>query len=176
MNNTRKAIIVVDYQNDFVSGALGFAGAELLADKIEARIKAALTDGEALIFTYDTHFENYSETQEGRNLPVPHCIKGTDGHALYGGIAAYADKADASFEKNTFGSMDLAEYVKAQQFEEIELCGLVSNICVISNAVLCKAALPEAKITVDSALTGSFSDELNDCALKVMAGLQITVK
>jgi nicotinamidase-related amidase len=169
----KKLLIVVDYQNDFVNGALGFPEAELLDEKICAKIDEYEND--EIIYTLDTHSDNYSSTQEGKNLPVPHCIKGTNGHELYGKTKEklYGKRF---FEKNTFPSLSLGEYLKTQEYSSIELVGLVSNICVLSNAVIAKAACPEAEIIVDSALTAGADKELHQKALDVMRGLQITVK
>jgi nicotinamidase-related amidase len=171
----KKCLIVVDYQNDFVTGPLGFAAAEALDANIAAKIGRCRQNGDEIIFTLDTHGENYMETQEGRNLPVPHCIAGTEGHGLFGETARLAKDGDKRFVKDTFGSGGLYEYLKNREYESIELCGVVSNICVISNAVLAKTALPEVPIIVDSACTASNDPALNQAALDVMAGLQIDI-
>lgn len=171
----KKALVTVDFQKDFVDGALGFDGAAALDEKIAARIKQALEDGTDLLFTLDTHSENYLETAEGKKLPVKHCIKGTDGWRLYGKTAAFLPEAAAVFEKSAFGSPELAEFLKKQDYSEVEFVGLVSNICVISNAVLAKSALPEAKIVVNAPLTASFDKDLHQKALDVMAGMQIEI-
>ena len=171
----KKALIVVDFQNDFVSGSLGFPSALQLEGRIADKIMERRQDGYDIIFTLDTHGENYSETQEGRKLPIPHCIKGTKGWELYGRVAACCEDSDAKFEKSTFGSLEFAEYLAKNSFSEIEFIGLVSNICVISNAVLAKAALPEAEIVVDSSCTASADADMNRKALDVMRGLQITI-
>ena len=170
-----RCLIVVDYQNDFVSGALGFPGAELLDPAIAEKIKQYRANGDIVIFTFDTHGEDYLKTQEGRNLTIPHCIKGTTGHGLYGETAKLILDTDKRFYKPTFGSGELYEYLKATPFESIELVGLVSNICVISNAVLAKTAQPETPIIVDSDCTASHDTKLNEAALAVMKGLQIRV-
>lgn len=167
-----KLLIVVDFQNDFVSGALGFSGAAELENGICAKIKEY--EGEDVIYTLDTHTEDYLLTQEGKNLPVVHCVKGTDGHELFGKVKQALD-GKKFFEKNTFGSGELYEYLKGKAYKSIELCGLVSNICVISNAVIAKTACPEAEITVNPSLTASFDAEMNNKALDVMRGLQIKV-
>ena len=169
----KKLLVVVDYQNDFVNGALGFSGAERLENGIAAKIEEYKND--EIIYTLDTHYENYADTQEGRNLPVPHCIKGTEGHALYGKIQKLLEGRKC-FEKSTFPSLELGKYLEGKNYDVIELCGLVSSICVISNAIIAKAACPEAQIIVDSALTASADNELHQKALDVMKGLQITVR
>ena len=171
----KKVLIVVDYQVDFVSGSLGFPGAELLEDAICERIEQTLRDGGKLIFTYDTHPDDYLSTKEGRDLPVLHCIRGSEGWQLYGRVNDYLPRADALYEKETFGSLALAEYLRQHGFDEVELCGLVSNICVLSNAVLAKAALPEAVVTVDARCTGCADQAANEKALDILEGLFIQV-
>ena len=171
----RKCLIVVDYQNDFVTGSLGFAKAEQLDDRIANKIAKCRNEGWEIVFTFDTHEENYLQTNEGRNLPVEHCIKGTDGHKLYGRTAEMQKESDKCFYKPSFGSAELFEYLKAERFDKVELCGVVTNICVISNAVLAKTALPESEISVDPACVASNDDSLNKAALDVMQSLQINV-
>ena len=173
----KKLLIVVDYQNDFVDGTLGFPGSEKLDQRIADRIKEYKNNGDLVIFTFDTHFDSYLETVEGKHLPVPHCIKGTNGHKLYGKTGEMFDeKNDIYFEKNTFPSLDLANYLVNQEFESVELCGLVSNICVISNVVMVKAALPNVEIYVDKNLTSSFDESMNDACFKVLEGIHVNVK
>ena len=172
----RKVLIVVDMQKDFIDGALGFEGADKIIPGIIAKIKEFEEAGDEIVYTLDTHFENYMETQEGKNLPVPHCIKGSEGHGLCDELKdLLADKR--SFEKLTFGSIGLAEYLKenASDISAIEVCGLVSNICVLSNAVIAKAAAPEAEVIVDSKLTASFAPDLHQATLDVLKGIQVTV-
>jgi len=171
----KKCLIVVDFQNDFVSGTLGFPGAEKLEQRIVEKIKQYRDNGDNVIFTFDTHGENYMDTQEGKNLPVAHCIKSTEGHKLYGQAADLILESDKKFCKNTFGSDELFLYLRNEPFESIELVGLVSNICVISNAVLAKTAQPETPIIVDAKGTASFDVNINNAALDVMAGLQIKI-
>lgn len=168
-------LIVVDYQNDFVNGALGFDGAELLDGKISRKIEEYHKNGSHVIFTLDTHGENYLETQEGRRLPVKHCIKGSEGHKLFGKTAEAACKNDVFFEKTGFPSLDMANYLMNKSYDRIEIVGLVSNICVISNAIMAKAALPEAEIIVDASYTDSFDKTLNEKCFDILEGLQITV-
>ena len=170
-----KCLIVVDYQNDFVNGSLGFSGAELLEKGIIAKINEYRESADTVLFTFDTHYDDYLSTLEGKNLPVSHCLEGSQGHKLYGGVADAIKDTDKVFIKNTFGSDELFIYLKKHKFDSIELVGLVSNICVIANAVLAKTAQPEAPVTVDSSLTASFDNELHDAALKVMKGLQILI-
>lgn len=171
----KKVLVVVDYQIDFVNGTLGFAGAEALEPKIVDKIEQYLKDGQDILFTYDTHSENYLDTKEGENLPVVHCVKGTPGYELYGAVAKYKEKAKEIFEKPTFGSLELAEFLREQQYNSVELVGLVSNICVLSNAVLAKAALPEADIVVDNNCTDAGDKEIHQKALDILKGVHVTV-
>lgn len=171
----KKLLIVVDYQVDFVDGALGFAGAEGLDGPIAARIAEYRAAGDDVVFTYDTHGNNYASTQEGRKLPVPHCIAGSAGWELYGETGRSASPDDLRFRKPTFPSLELAEWLKGRAYRQVELCGLVSHICVLSNAVMVKAALPETEVVVDAALTASYDPALHEKALDVLEGLQITV-
>ena len=170
-------LFVIDYQKDFVDGALGFPGAEKLDAKIADKIRRY---GKGyVLFTRDTHFENYLETREGRNLPVVHCVKGTPGWECYGETAkALAEVKAPGIDKLVFG-MDVTDPATAavlpESAEEIELVGLVSNICVVSNAVVLQSKYPEATITVDAQCTDSFDKSLNEKVLDVLAGFQVKV-
>lgn len=170
-------LFVIDYQNDFVGGALGFPGAEKLDAKIAAKVRA-YGKGHVL-FTRDTHFENYLDTREGRNLPVVHCIKGSQGWQVYGETAkALAETEAPAIDKLSFG-MDVTDPATAavlpEQADEIELVGLVSNICVVSNAVVLQSRYPEAAIAVDAACTDSFDKALHEKVLDVLSGFQVKV-
>lgn len=170
-------LFVIDYQNDFVDGALGFPGAEKLDEKIAAKVRA-YGKGHVL-FTRDTHFENYLDTREGRNLPVNHCIKGSFGWEVYGETAKALAEAEApAIDKLVFG-MDVTDPATAavlpESADEIELVGLVSNICVVSNAVVLQSKYPEATIIVDAACTDSFDKNLHEKVLDVLAGFQVKV-
>ena len=170
-------LFVIDYQNDFVDGALGFPGAEKLDEKIAAKVRE-YGEGKVL-FTRDTHFENYLDTREGKNLPVVHCIKGTKGWEVYGETAKALSEVNAKgIDKLVFG-MDVTDPATAavlpESADEIELVGLVSNICVVSNAVVLQSKYPEATIIVDAACTDSFDKDLNAKVLDVLAGFQVKV-
>lgn len=181
----KRLLIVVDYQNDFVDGALGFEGAELLEGPIARKIDEYREAGDTVYFTFDTHHRDYLDTQEGRKLPVPHCIEGTEGHSLYGEVANKMQDSDDVFFKPTFGSTALFERLMNRQnvamgvgklpFESIELVGLVSNMCVLSNAVIARAACPDVPIIVDAACTSAPDPDMNEKALDVLEGLQIEV-
>ena len=172
-----KYLFVIDYQKDFVDGALGFPGAEKLDGPIAQKIRAY---GKGRVFfTRDTHFENYLSTREGRNLPVVHCIKGTDGWQVYGETAKALEETEAvAIDKLVFG-MNVADPAVAEVLpetaEEIELVGLVSNICVVSNAVVLQSRYPEATIIVDAACTDSFDKTLHGKVLDVLEGFQVRV-
>jgi nicotinamidase-related amidase len=170
-----RCLIVVDYQNDFVSGSLGFAGAELLDTLIAQKIKKYRANGDTVIFTFDTHGADYLKTQEGKNLAIPHCIQGTLGHNLYGETAKLIQDTDRRFYKQTFGSDELYEYLKSTAFERIEIVGLVTNICVVANAVLAKTAQPETPSIVDAECTASNDPDKHKAALDTMISLQIRV-
>ena len=170
-------LFVIDYQNDFVDGALGFPGAEKLDAGIAAKIRE-YGPGRVL-FTRDTHFENYLDTREGKLLPVVHCIRGTKGWELYGETAAaVADVGAPAIDKLVFG-MDVTDPATAAVLpasaDEIELVGLVSNICVISNACVLQAKYPEARIIVDASLTASMDPGMHEKVLDVLEGFQVKV-
>lgn len=170
-----RLLVVIDFQNDFVNGSLGFKGAEILDNRIAYKIRKYHENKDQVIFTLDTHYTGYMETFEGKKLSVEHCIKNTEGHKLYGKTALEAKNCDLRFEKNTFPSLDLANYLQGKSFESVELVGLVSNICVLSNAVMIKSALPETEIIVDAEFTDSYDKSLHEKCLDIMEGLQITV-
>ena len=126
-----RLLVVVDYQNDFVNGALGFKGAELISHNIAELIEEFRNKGDEVVFTYDTHDEDYLNTVEGKNLPVPHCFKGSDGWQLYPEINALLGDAKV-FYKPGFGIKELGDYIASKNYDEIYLVGLVSDICVFS--------------------------------------------
>ena len=167
-----KLLIIIDYQNDFVDGSLGFPKAKELDERIVEKIKQY----DDIIFTMDTHDENYLTTLEGKNLPVKHCIKGTKGWEVYGKTSEYVSKAIKVFEKPTFPSLELANYLKNKNYDEVELCGLVSNICVLTNVVMVKSALPNAHIIVDKSLTASFDEDLNNKTFDILKGIYVECK
>lgn len=172
-----KILIIVDMQKDFIDGTLGTKEAQKIVPAVKEKIENF--DGE-IIFTLDTHTEEYMDTQEGRNLPVPHCIKGTPGHEITEALQPYTKKALAIFEKGTFGSRKLAsflkEFHKEKEIESIELIGLCTDICVVSNALLIKAFLPEVPIIVDSSCCAGVTPEKHESALETMRSCQIEVK
>ena len=170
----KKLLVVVDYQNDFVTGSLGFPEAEALEPKLHDKILAYLAEGGDVVYTMDTHGEDYLDTQEGKKLPVPHCLCGSEGWQLHGRLR-YQLAYCTFFEKNTFGSLDMLHYLEEKQYDAIEFAGVVSNICVISNAVLAKAVQPEAQIVVDAQCVASNDPALQEKAFDILENLHIDV-
>ncbi len=173
----KNILVVVDMQKDFTDGALGTKEAVSIVPNVVKKIESF--DGEVFA-TFDTHFENYMETSEGKNLPVPHCIKDTEGWLLDKDVAAALDKKGfTAVEKNTFGSTELPKLIEESSNGEdfkIELVGLCTNICVVSNALVLKANFPEVEISVDSNCCAGVTPELHEAALKTMESCQIKVK
>ncbi|MBO6133122.1 MAG: cysteine hydrolase [Lachnospiraceae bacterium] len=171
----RKILVVIDMQNDFIDMALGTKEALGIVDAVKGKISGYRA--EDIVATMDTHEDNYMETQEGRYLPVPHCIRGSEGWKIRPDIAELL-KGARVFEKPTFGSMELADYllgVSRGEEIELELIGLCTDICVVSNALLLKAAMPEVKITVDSSCTAGVTPKKHEAALETMRSCQIQV-
>ena len=172
-----KILVVVDMQKDFVDGALGTKEAQAIVDNVVKKIEDF--DG-SIYVTYDTHFEDYMETDEGKNLPVVHCVRDTDGWKLNEKVQAALDKKSyTEVEKITFGSIDLP-FVLAEENEmddaEIELIGLCTDICVVSNALILKANYPDINISVDSSCCAGVTPEKHEAALETMRSCQIIVK
>jgi len=174
-----KILVVVDMQKDFVDGALGSKEAAAIVPNVAKKINDF--DG-SIAVTLDTHGDNYLETQEGKNLPVAHCIKGTDGWRLTDPVFRALDKRASSevFMKSTFGSVDLCLWLldMDEQFgvEEVTLVGLCTDICVISNAMLVKAFLPEAKVIIDAACCAGVTPISHETALLAMESCQISIE
>lgn len=175
-----KILVVVDYQNDFVDGSLGFKKAEILEKGIYNKVKKYLNDGHKVIFTYDTHDRDYLSSREGKKLPVEHCIVNTKGHELYGSLSEFKDSKDTlHYNKESFSLaprdiLDIASKVD-NNIKEIEIVGVVTNICVISNAVIFQAQYPQAEIIVDANLTAGFDEEMYKKALDVMESFQVKI-
>ena len=170
-----RLLVVVDYQNDFVDGALGFKDADKISSNIASLIKEFRSSNDEVVFTYDTHDADYLNTVEGENLPVPHCIKGSEGWALYPEINALLGNSRV-FEKPGFGSKELGHYIESKNFDEIYLCGLVSDICVFSNAIIAKAsASPYTRIKVVRNATSSFDLDMQEKAFDVLKHLHIEI-
>lgn len=172
----KKFLVVVDMQKDFVDGSLGTAEAVAIVPNVVKKINEFEGD---IFVTYDTHFDNYMETSEGKKLPVPHCIKDTDGWKLNDQVAeALKSKEYTEVEKITFGSVDLPDMIfKAAGDEDfsIELVGLCTDICVVSNTLILKANYPEKDITVDASCCAGVTPESHSAALTTMKMCQINV-
>jgi nicotinamidase-related amidase len=169
-----RLLLVIDMQNDFIDGSLGTNEAPLIIAAIQNKIVQYKQNNFPIIFTRDTHDKNYLQTQEGKNLPVEHCIKDTSGWQI-------TPKLDTTrafiFDKPSFGSVELSEYIKINyaQAEEIEIVGLCTDICVISNAMILKAELPELIITVDSSCCAGVTPQSHKNALDAMSMCQIKI-
>lgn len=173
----RQFLVVVDVQKDFVDGALGTKEAVGIVPNVVRKIKNSTGD---IFVTYDTHFDNYMETSEGKKLPVPHCIKGTDGWRLNDQVQeALSDKDYIAVEKRTFGCVALPEFIREKAGKEeftVELVGLCTDICVVSNALILKANFPEMEIMVDAGCCAGVTPESHQAALTTMKMCQILVK
>lgn len=172
-----KHLIVVDMQNDFVLGSLGSKAAEAIVPAVCEKIKRYKAEGGKIAMTLDTHFKDYLETPEGKKLPVEHCIKGTEGWQPAAQVAEAIDGCAEVFEKSTFGSAELAKYLAetAKAGDEIELCGLCTDICVVSNALLIKAFCPECEVIVDAKACAGVTEESHRAALVTMASCQCRI-
>ena len=175
----KKVLVVIDMQNDFIDGALGTAEAVGIVDKVVKKIRNYPAD--CIYATRDTHGEDYLDTQEGKLLPVKHCICGEEGWELADGLKELAGKDGSRvYDKPAFGCRELAEDLKkehdSQPIEEILLCGLCTDICVISNALILKAFLPEVPIAVDASCCAGVTPESHQNALLAMKMCQIDIK
>ncbi len=173
----KKALVVVDMQNDFIDGALGTKEAEQIVSDVAEYIKAVRAEGTPVLATLDTHGENYMDTQEGHFLPVKHCIRGSEGWKLNPQVEAALGEA-TRLEKPVFGSLALPE--KLTELcqgvpDEVELIGLCTDICVVSNALILKAAFPETQVQVRSALCAGVTPQKHDAALETMRSCQVKV-
>ncbi|MDR1687621.1 MAG: cysteine hydrolase [Clostridiales bacterium] len=177
-NNSGNILIVVDMQNDFIDGSLGTAEARQILENVRRKIEKYKRENGRIIFTRDTHYDNYLETQEGRNLPVKHCIKDTGGWQISDKLST---EGALIWDKKSFGSPELAQFIKDEIGEggyggyEIELVGLCTDICVISNALILKAFLPEVKLKVDSSCCAGVTNASHLNALEAMKMCQVNV-
>ena len=174
-----KALVIVDVQNDFISGVLGTKEAEAIIEPLVNKINSF---NGIVILTKDTHEKNYLSTQEGRNLPVEHCIRGTSGWEIDSRVMEAIKKKGLDykvFEKGTFGSLSLGEYItklyNEGKVKQIEFVGVCTDICVISNALLVKAMLPELPIRVDAACCAGVTPQTHEAALITMKSCQIEI-
>ena len=164
----KKTLIVVDMQNDFIDMALGTKEAVAIVPKVKAKIEKYVRNGDEIIFTRDTHFEDYLNTSEGKNLPVVHCIKGTKGWEIADGLYVEGSKI---IDKSNFGWTHWNE----ENLESVELIGLCTDICVVSNALIIKAQFPDAQVKVDSSCCAGVTPESHESALKTMQMCQVEV-
>ena len=167
----KKLLIVVDMQNDFVTGVLGTKEAQMIVPDMVEYIKSF--DGQ-IVFTRDTHDENYLSTEEGKKLPVVHCIKGTEGWEIIPELQFLTKDRDI-YDKPSFGSLALADTLRSTSFSEIQLCGVCTGICVISNAILAKAAEPDTPVKVLGKLCACVTPESHNTALEAMKTCQIDI-
>lgn len=172
-----KALVVVDMQNDFIDGALGTREAVEIVEAVRREIEEYREKGDKIFYTRDTHQENYLETQEGRKLPVVHCLEGTEGWQIGKGL--YVEGCPV-IDKPGFGSMELAERIaelceQEGMLESVELVGLCTDICVISNAMVLKARMPELSIEVKASCCAGVTPQSHANALEAMKMCQITV-
>lgn len=163
-----KTLIVVDMQNDFIDMALGTKEAVAIVPNVIKKIRSYIDNGDEVIFTRDTHQENYLSTPEGIKLPVPHCIEGTKGWEIYDGVYVEGSKI---INKPNFGWPNWA----SEKFEEVELIGLCTDICVVSNALIIKATFPDIKVSVDSSCCAGVTPETHEASLTTMKMCQIDV-
>ncbi len=171
-----KILVVIDMQNDFIDGSLGTKEAQSIVGNVIGKIGEYKPEN--IYATRDTHYENYLETSEGRNLPVVHCVKDTDGWQIRKDVEEAMPKAKI-IDKTTFGSTDLADMLFAKNDKEpieIELVGLCTDICVVSNALLLKAKMPEVKISVDSECCAGVTPQTHKAALETMKMCQINIE
>lgn len=170
----KRLLIVVDYQNDFVDGTLGFPGASSYYHRILDLLNEFTQEGSDIVFTRDHHDASYLHSEEGRNLPVLHCLEGTDGIKFYGELETLA-KEHRVFDKATFPSEELGEWLakRSEAYQSIVLCGLDLSICVLANAVMAKAACPNAHIVVDLSASGSGDPHAAEVAIQALARLQV---
>ncbi|MBR4760483.1 MAG: cysteine hydrolase [Lachnospiraceae bacterium] len=168
----KEVLIVVDMQNDFIDGSLGSGEAVSIVESVKEKIQSYLDAGKKVIFTKDTHPENYLETYEGKHLPVEHCVKETPGWQISSALP-WDDALCSVVEKGTFGFLAWKDLLS--DVTDIEICGLCTDICVISNALILRANYPDKDILVDAKCCAGVTPELHEAALKVMASNQIEV-
>lgn len=164
----KKTLIVVDMQNDFIDGSLGTKEAEAIVQNVKNKIEQYKANGDEIIFTRDTHQSDYLQTNEGKHLPVEHCIEGTDGWKIADGL----EVAGAIYiNKPSFGYMNWKDY----DLEDVEIVGLCTDICVVSNALIIKATYPEIRVSVDAGCCAGVTVESHNAALTTMKMCQIEV-
>jgi len=172
----KKLLLVVDMQNDFVTGSLGSEMAQAIIPAVQERIMEYERLGSTVIYTMDTHGNDYLSTAEGKKLPVKHCIEGTDGWLIIPQLNVEVDDGKSwTYRKYTFGSLALADMVAESGFDEIEICGLCTDICVVTNALILRTRMPDVRITVRSNTCAGVTEESHKAALLTMKMCQIDV-
>lgn len=171
----KKALVIIDMQNDFIYGVLGNDECRAIVPEAVKRVQRAVDDNTDIIFTQDTHQENYLSTQEGRKLPVLHCIRHTDGWKIIPELAEAAEQRGIIFTKETFGSRAMAEYIREHDYEEVELIGVCTDICVISNAMTIKSFAPELEISVNESCCAGVTPQSHQTAVEAMKACQINI-
>lgn len=177
----RKVLVVVDYQKDFVDGSLGFNQSENVSGAIYSLVARYVKNGDLIIFTKDTHDKNYLSTREGKFLPVEHCIKGTQGHQLFGELQVFEEEIRPNIiilEKDVFGCEELCEVIEEAFSGEpdlIEFCGVVTNICVLSNVVICLTHFKNSQIVVYEEATAAMGN-MQQYAIELIKGLGVDIK
>lgn len=171
----KELLVVVDMQNDFVTGSLGTKEAQAIVGNVGKKIEEYMKKEAEIVFTRDTHLENYLETQEGKKLPVKHCIKGTEGWEIIPELSEYAE-GKKMFDKPSFGSMELAGYIRDGRYDRVEFIGLCTDICVVSNVLLTKAYVPEMPVFVDASCCAGVTVESHKSALCTMEMCQAEIK
>jgi nicotinamidase/pyrazinamidase len=171
----KRLLVVVDFQNDFVTGSLGFPEAPALYHRILALIKEFQNANDDVVFTRDVHDGDYLHQEEGRNLPVLHCLRGSDGAKFYGDLENLSRNCMV-FEKNTFPSLELSKWIERRSYDTIVLCGVDLSICVLANAIMAKAACPNAHIVVDLSASDSGDKDAKTVAIKALERAQVEVR
>jgi len=175
MSIKKRLLVVVDYQNDFITGPLGFKSALGIEERLIALIHEFNVSGGDIVFTQDVHDENYLASEEGKNLPVIHCQKGGFGAEIYGEVGRLA-KGHRIFPKDTFGSKKLFAFLLAHEYDEVVLAGIITTMCVLANTIIAKTALPNAHIVVDRRGTASPDEHLEEEAYDVLKNIHVEVR
>ena len=170
----KNCLVVIDMQNDFITGSLGSKHAEQIIPLVISRIEKSIENGDDIYFTKDTHQKDYLEKMEGKKLPVEHCIEGTWGHDICDELKSYEKKAKMTITKNTFGSVELPKFLK--DYDNITFVGLCTDICVVSNTLFTKVFYPEKNIIVEKDCCAGTTPEKHEAALMVMESCHIDIK
>ncbi|MDR0826049.1 MAG: cysteine hydrolase [Mycoplasmataceae bacterium] len=170
-----KLLVVVDYQNDFIDGALGFKQAKAIASSIVKKVQTAIKDKNDIVFTMDTHDQNYLKTIEGKSLKIKHAIQNTHGWQLHKSLLPYV-KYGTVIIKNSYGADELVDYLRKYSYKQIEFIGVVTSMCVLSNVVIARAIQPEAQIIVNRKLVADSNKQLSDATFKILKNINVVIK